>query len=95
MVHSANNSPLIKLTELNDLPTAKQYFIAYSGGIDSTALLHSLSLEPGLTGLLTAIHVNHNINSAATHWAEHCQIVCNELNISLITASVIHRYYIF
>ena len=88
MVHSANNSPLSKLTELNDLPTAKQYFIAYSGGIDSTALLHALSLEPALSGLLTAIHVNHNINSAATHWAEHCQIVCNELNISLITASV-------
>ena len=88
MVHSANNKPLIKLFELTDLPTAQNYFIAYSGGMDSTALLHALSLEPKLNGRVTAIHVNHNINPKSKDWAHHCLSTCNLFNIPLITASV-------
>ncbi len=88
MVHSANNKPLIKHFELTDLPTAQNYFIAYSGGMDSTALLHVLSHEPSLKGRITAIHVNHNINPASNQWTQHCQLICDQLNILLITESV-------
>lgn len=85
MVHSANNSGLIDLTQL---PSAEHYYIAYSGGIDSTALLHALSLEPQLQAVLTAIHVNHNIHADSKKWAEHCQSTCNQYNIPLISESV-------
>lgn len=88
MVHSASNKLLSKHFELTDLPTANNYFIAYSGGIDSTALLHALSHEPRLTGRLTAIHVNHNINPRSNDWLKHCETTCDQLNIPLITESV-------
>ncbi len=84
MVHSANN----QLIELKALPVAKHYYIAYSGGMDSTALLHSLCQQPTLTNRLTAIHVNHNIQAESTQWSIHCQQQCKQLNIPLITASV-------
>ena len=85
MVHSANNNLLINL---KNLPVAKQYYVAFSGGMDSTALLHALSLEPTIKERLTAIHVNHNINSAASQWADHCQRVCDAFKIPLISTSV-------
>ena len=84
MVHSGNN----QLISLTDLPAADKYFLAYSGGMDSGALLHMLSQAPDLVGLLTAIHVNHNINHESHKWLQHCQQVCHQLNIPLITASV-------
>jgi tRNA(Ile)-lysidine synthase len=88
MAHSANNNTQSLITEFNDLPTADHYFIAYSGGMDSTALLHALSLDQNLSNHLTAIHINHNINSASEQWADHCQQQCKALNIPLIIEAV-------
>ncbi len=86
MVHSANKPPF---ANLSDLPEAKQYFIAYSGGKDSTALLHALSLKPKLKNRLKAIHVNHNINPESNKWAQHCKNICAQLKIPIITESVV------
>lgn len=88
MVPSPNRKPLVEYLQLIDLPAAERYFIAYSGGMDSSALLHALNQMPELSGLLTAIHVNHNINTNSNQWANHCQIVCEQLNIPLISASI-------
>ena len=57
---------------------APAWQIAYSGGLDSTVLLHLLadlaktqSLPP-----LQAIHVHHGLQVAADAWPAHCQAVC-------------------
>lgn len=65
---------------LLDLPENEGYLIAYSGGADSTALLHIFSK----LGKVRAIHINHGIQSQAQIWQDHCQATCNELNIPLI-----------
>ena len=85
MVHSANKHNLI---ELNKLPVAQNYFIAYSGGMDSTALLFALSQYTELKSQLTAIHVNHNIHPDSDQWVDHCQQQCHQLDIPLIVTSV-------
>ena len=71
---------------LPPLPPAANYWIAYSGGLDSTVLLHLLAdvraqHMPDLK--LRAIHVHHGLQSAAEHWVTHCQRVCQSLAIDL------------
>ena len=88
MAHSANNSSHLIIKEFNDLPAADHYFIAYSGGMDSTALLHAISLNQDLSNRLTAIHINHNIDAASEQWANHCQDQCDNLGIPLIIEAV-------
>ncbi|MDO9226671.1 MAG: tRNA lysidine(34) synthetase TilS [Pseudomonadota bacterium] len=58
--------------------------VAYSGGLDSTVLLHLLA---GLRGeedfQLSAVHVHHGLSADADAWASHCQAVCATLNVPL------------
>lgn len=66
-------------------PTATMFCVAFSGGIDSTVLLHAMarvcSKTPAIS--LRAIHVNHQLHEQADQWAEHCRQVCVELHVSL------------
>lgn len=56
-------------------------YIGYSGGLDSTALLHCLTLEPSLVEKIQAIHIHHGLSSYADEWEAHCKIFCDGLNI--------------
>lgn len=59
-------------------------WIAYSGGLDSTALLHAAAACRGrLPGLLRAVHVDHGLQDEAPSWALHCSQVCSSLAIPL------------
>lgn len=73
--------------ELQKLPEARRYLIAYSGGVDSHVLLHALVQQraqfPGTT--LSAIHIDHGLHPQAVLWAEHCARVCAVLDVALIT----------
>jgi tRNA(Ile)-lysidine synthase len=58
------------------------YWVAFSGGLDSHVLLHYLKHEfPELP--IQAIHINHQLYPQANQWAEHCQSVCKSLHIPL------------
>ena len=60
--------------------------VAYSGGPDSTALLHAAStLWPGQ---VTALHVNHALLPEATLWARHCERCCRAWRVPLRTLGV-------
>lgn len=48
--------------------------VAYSGGRDSTALLHATLGAAGPLGLkVVALHVHHGLSLHADHWLGHCQ----------------------
>ncbi len=58
--------------------------IAYSGGVDSHVLLHSLALaRHAWTPFpdLQAVHIHHGLNTEADQWQNHCQRVCSELSV--------------
>ena len=63
-------------------------FVGFSGGLDSTVLLHSLASHPAWVGKLQAIHVHHGLSVNATSWQAHCQQWCDLLNVPLIVRSV-------
>jgi tRNA(Ile)-lysidine synthase len=77
-------APAQLLDQLAQLPPAQRYWVAYSGGCDSTVLLHALAtLRDQLPHELHALHVNHNLHDAAPTWAAHCRAVCEALAIPL------------
>lgn len=49
--------------------------VAFSGGLDSTALLHAVT-RAGMCVL--ALHVHHGLQSQADDWAAHCERVAGE-----------------
>jgi tRNA(Ile)-lysidine synthase len=67
----------IKSTGVN-----KAYCAAFSGGVDSHALLHVLaSLRSEFPFSLRAIHIDHGLQSVSAQWALHCEDVCRQLNV--------------
>ena len=64
-------------------PNKLSFAIAYSGGLDSSVLLHaSLELlKVGYIGSLRAIHVNHGIYPDSNQWETFCENRCRQNNI--------------
>jgi tRNA(Ile)-lysidine synthase len=57
---------------------------AFSGGLDSTVLLHLLALlVPRLKFRLSAVHVNHGISQNAYDWAVHCERFAQSLDVPI------------
>ena len=84
------SQPMIDLSArllLNLTPwrTAPTWRIAFSGGLDSTVLLHLLAHLAKTQSLpaLSAIHVHHGLQAAADAWPEHCRAVCAALGVPL------------
>lgn len=73
------------LTALAPWRTAPAWCVAYSGGLDSTVLLHLLARLAQCEALppLSALHVHHGLQAAADAWPAHCQRVCDGLGVSL------------
>lgn len=58
--------------------------VAYSGGLDSSALLHLAhrhALDNGIT--LFAFHIHHGISLNADSWLAHCESECARLGVRL------------
>lgn len=54
--------------------------VAYSGGPDSTALLHALAQLPAARARgLRALHIDHGLHPDSPAWAEHCRRFCASL----------------
>ena len=64
--------------------------IAYSGGLDSSVLLHLCYKlrEQNNNYVIKAVHINHQLQAVANEWEEHCADLCNKLNIPLISKKV-------
>lgn len=67
----------------------QRYLVAFSGGIDSSVLLHALAASSGdhQTPIL-AIHINHGLHEDAPAWEAHCRIVAADLDVQFISRAV-------
>jgi tRNA(Ile)-lysidine synthase len=63
--------------------------VGFSGGLDSTVLLHAAKrLEGGAGVKLAAVHVHHGLSPNADAWADSCRSVCHALEIPLAVIRV-------
>lgn len=64
--------------------------VAFSGGLDSTALLTALALLGGARrrSALRAVHIDHGLHPSSPIWAEHCRAVAERLRIPLTVLRV-------
>ena len=67
-----------------------RYVIAYSGGIDSTVLLHALvSVRSAGTAPIIAIHVDHGLHPRSSQWEKACRAQARELGVDYRSHKVV------
>lgn len=68
----------------------RQLLVGFSGGLDSTVLLHRLKCwrdrEPDVQ--LRAIHIHHGLSPRAEEWVAHCEAMCAAWAIPLLVERV-------
>ena len=78
------------LTLNTSLLNSQSILVAFSGGLDSTVLLHQLVLwraqNPELA--LRAIHIHHGLSPQADSWVQHCESVCAQWQVPLVVERV-------
>lgn len=81
-------SDLLSSKWQNSFAAYEQLIVGFSGGLDSTVLLHLLASCPLLHNKITAVHVNHGISPYAAEWQAHCQQFCQTLDLPFIAIKV-------
>ncbi|MFN3715532.1 MAG: tRNA lysidine(34) synthetase TilS [Thiobacillus sp.] len=71
------------------VPPGARVALGYSGGLDSSVLLHVLAgLQTSRAFTLSAVHVHHGLSPLADGWAAWCAESCAALGVPLVTARV-------
>jgi tRNA(Ile)-lysidine synthase len=88
----ANASALDALAaRLRDAPYAlgpdSRCMVAFSGGLDSTFLLHAL-VRIGFGARLTAMHIDHGLHADSSAWSAHCRQVAADLGVRFLTRRI-------
>ncbi|HET7308124.1 MAG TPA: tRNA lysidine(34) synthetase TilS [Gammaproteobacteria bacterium] len=83
-------SPERLLDALGDKSAATGFVVAFSGGRDSSVLLHALATLRGrLPAPLRAMHINHGLHADAAAWERHCQAFAVALHSDYISRTVV------
>lgn len=83
-------SPTSFYTLLRELTAAKNFCLAFSGGLDSSVLLHLFcQLRTFDSDLhLRMIHVNHGLNINADAWAKNCEKISEQYGVEIVVKKI-------
>ena len=72
-----------------------KFCIAFSGGVDSTVLLHVMKNIIDEKSQIRAIHINHNIVDNSKVWTKTCKSICKNfgIDIEIISLELTHNGY--
>lgn len=82
-----NFTPDDLLPALDKFETAagspERYVVAFSGGLDSSVLLHALAKTRQDHGKpVLAVHIDHRLQPGSARWATHCQQFAQQLSVN-------------
>ena len=72
---------------IDDLEETPQILVGFSGGVDSSVLLHAL-VACVKSKHITAIHINHGLSKNADLWEIHARGFCEDLGVDFVGTSV-------
>ena len=78
---------LQRLQSLTADGVVQRWIVAFSGGIDSTVLLHALATSRSSIPVL-AVHVNHDLHARSDDWEEHCSAVAASFDVDFHSVRV-------
>jgi tRNA(Ile)-lysidine synthase len=77
---------------LRSLTQSNNFYVGFSGGLDSCVLLHALSSlgmqDQERSIKITAIHINHGLSANANHWDNFCRDICEKLQVAYISKKI-------
>ena len=76
---------------LSNIQSPSVIYIGFSGGLDSTVLLHALNKviqNEGDRFKLKAIYIDHGLQAESKGWSVHCQQVCDSLAVELVSLEI-------
>jgi tRNA(Ile)-lysidine synthase len=80
---------LERLRDLQRGRPAGRYLVGFSGGLDSTVLLHALAVTRDRHGTpLVAVHVNHRLHPDAAEWERQCRSIAGEFGVEYVARQV-------
>ena len=63
--------------------------VGFSGGLDSTVLLHALANVPEIRSRgLRALHIDHALHADSSRWADHCRAFAGRLDVPIDIVTV-------
>lgn len=83
-----------QLVALASQSQIKRWVVAFSGGMDSTVLLHALAqlkktAESSMEcPSIVALHINHQLSDHAAHWQQHAQTFAKNLGVKFYCETV-------
>lgn len=77
------------LDHLSRLPAATGFLVAFSGGLDSSVLLHACAALRGRLGVsLRALHADHRLQPQSPEWSRRCLAACAALGVECRLATL-------
>ncbi|CAM3069701.1 tRNA(Ile)-lysidine synthase [Pseudomonas floridensis] len=75
---------------MNPWRNAPVWHVGFSGGLDSTVLLHLLVrlARSERLPVIRAIHIHHGLQAVADAWPDHCRSVCRTLDVPFQSIAV-------
>lgn len=80
-------SPQSLLAVLQRYPSTQCYWLGFSGGIDSSCLLHAMvQLKPLLLPTkIRAIYIDHGLQAESQQWSDQCKAVCESYGVAFVS----------
>ena len=67
-----------------------RWLVAFSGGIDSTVLLHILGrCREQFEQQVIAVHIDHGLQPDSAGWAAHCRLFADDLGVQYVSRKVV------